>query len=209
MYGGAKGVRDVLCVYVGTGVGSGIVADGKLYTGATHLAGEFGHVKVIPGGRLCGCGQRGCLEAYSSGKNIQARAQEELRGGGDQRESGPAGGFGPGSLAIELAGGVDKVHAGHLDQAAAKGDVYADRLWNEVAGLLGVALGNYVTVLNPSRLVMGGGMWQNTPELRRRTMAEFHAHINRPSLEGFTVCDTTLGDTAGVLGSAALITAMM
>jgi glucokinase len=195
MYGGAKGVRDVLCVYVGTGVGSGIVADGKLYTGSTHLAGEFGHVKMVPGGRLCGCGQRGCLEAYASGKNIQARVREELRGGG--------------SMAIELAGGLDKVHAGHIDEAALKGDVYADRLWNEVAGLLGVALGNYVTVLNPSRLVMGGGVWQKTPELRRRATAEFFVHINRPSLEGFAICDTTLDDSAGVLGAAALIASTM
>src|SRR5678815_868836 len=55
-YGGAKGVRDVFCVYVGTGVGSGIVADGKLYSGSNHVAGELGHIKVVPDGRLCGCG---------------------------------------------------------------------------------------------------------------------------------------------------------
>ena len=195
MYGGAKGVRDVLCVYVGTGVGSGIVTDGKLYIGSTHLAGELGHVKVVPGGRLCGCGQRGCLEAYASGKNIQARAQEELQSGT--------------SVAVKLAHGVDQVHAGHLDEAARLGDVYADRLWAEVSGYLGVALGNAVTVLNPSRLVMGGGVWQGAPELRRRTLEEFHLHINRPSLEGFAVVDTTLGDSAGVLGAASLIASMM
>jgi glucokinase len=133
---------------------------------------------------------RGCLEAYASGKNIQARAREELGGG---------------SLAVQLAGSVEQVHAGHLDEAARKGDVYADRLWAEVAALLGVALGNAVTVLNPSRLVMGGGVWQNAPELKRRTLAELQTHTNRPSLEGFTVSDTTLGDSAGVLGAAALI----
>jgi glucokinase len=193
MYGGAKGARDVLCVYVGTGVGAGIVADGKLQIGATHLAGELGHVKVVPGGRLCGCGQRGCLEAYTSGKNIQARAREKLTGG----------------LAVELAGGLEHVHAGHLDEAALKGDPYADHLWTEVAGYLGVALGNAVTTLNPSRLVMGGGVWQGAPELRRRTLAQFYEHVNRPSLEEFAIADTTLGDTAGVLGAAALIASMM
>ena len=104
-YGGARGVRDVLCVYVGTGVGAGIVVDGRLYAGATHLGGEIGHTKVVPGGRLCGCGMRGCLEAYTSGRNIQKRAQEELRRG--ER-----------SLAVELAGGIDHVHAGFLDEAA-------------------------------------------------------------------------------------------
>ena len=194
MYGGAKGFREVLCVYVGTGVGSGIVADGRLYIGATHLAGELGHIKVVPGGRLCGCGQRGCLEAYASGRNIQARAHEELA---TQK-----------SLAIELAGGIEHVHAGFLDEAARRGDPYADRLWTEIAGYLGVSLGNAVTILNPSRLVMGGGVWYGAPELKRRTLEVFHDNLNRPSAEGFAVCDTILGDSAGVLGAAALITNM-
>jgi glucokinase len=190
-YGGAKGVRDVLCVYVGTGVGAGIVAEGRLYTGAGHLAGEIGHIKVVPGGRPCGCGMRGCLEAYTSGKNIQARAREEL-----QTKS---------SLAVQLAGGVEHVHAGHLDEAAQKGDLYARTLWDEVSGYLGVALGNAVTLLNPSRLVMGGGVWQKAPELRRLTLRQLDEHLNRPSADGFAVCDTTLGDSAGVLGAASLI----
>jgi glucokinase len=197
MYGGAKGFRDVLCVYVGTGVGSGIVADGELYIGANHLAGEFGHIKVVPEGRLCGCGQRGCLEAYTSGRNIQARAREELGEGGAK------------SLAVELAGGVDQVHAGFLDEAARRGDGYADHLWTEIASHLGVQLGNAVTILNPSRLVMGGGVWQGAPELKRRTLEVFAANINRASTEGFAICDTVLGDTAGVLGAAALIATVL
>jgi glucokinase len=190
-YGGAKGVRDVLCVYVGTGVGSGIVAEGRLYIGSNHLAGEFGHMKVVPGGRLCGCGQRGCVEAYASGRNIQARAREELV---TQK-----------SLAVELAGGLAQLHAGFLDEAARRGDPYADRLWTEIAGYLGVSLGNAVTLLNPSRLVMGGGVWYGAPELKRRTLQVFHENVNRASTEGFAVGDTVLGDRAGVLGAAALI----
>ena len=193
MYGGARGVRDVLCVYVGTGVGAGIVVNGKLHSGATHLAGEIGHTKVVPsGGRLCGCGMHGCLEAYASGRNIQKRAQEELRAG--ER-----------SLAIELAGGIDNVHAGFLDEAARRGDVYAGRLWEEVSTYLGLALANGVTLLNPSRLVMGGGVWHGAPELRRRAVARLFELVNQPSREGFEVVDTALGDTAGMLGAAALI----
>jgi glucokinase len=191
-YGGARGLGDVLCVYVGTGVGSGIVANGALYSGATHLAGEIGHTKVVPGGRLCGCGMYGCLEAYTSGRNIQSRAQEELRAG--ER-----------SLAVELAGGIDHVHAGFIDEAARRGDLYAHRLWDEVATLLGMALANAVTTLNPSRLVMGGGVWQGAPELRRRVQARFFDFVNQPSREGFEIVDTRLGDSAGMLGAAALI----
>jgi len=191
-FGGARGVSDVLCVYVGTGVGAGIVVGGKLHSGATHLGGEIGHTKVHPGGRLCGCGMRGCLEAYASGYHIQKRAQEELRAG--ER-----------SLAVELAGGIDQVHAGFLDEAARRGDVYAGRLWEEVSTLLGMALANAVTLLNPSRLVMGGGVWQGTPELRRRTVARLYELVNQPSREGFEVVDTALGDAAGMLGAAVLI----
>jgi glucokinase len=191
-YGSARGAADVLCVYVGTGVGSGIVANGALYSGGTHLAGEIGHSKVVPGGRLCGCGMRGCLEAYTSGRNIQKRAQEELREGAR-------------SLAVELAGGIDHVHAGFLDEAARRGDTYAHQLWEEVSTLLGLALANAVTTLNPTRLVMGGGVWQGTPELRRRVVARIYDFVNQPSREGFEIVDTTLGDTAGMLGAAALI----
>jgi glucokinase len=191
-YGSARGIPDVLCVYVGTGVGAGIVVNGKLYAGATHLGGEIGHTKVVPAGRVCGCGMRGCLEAYASGRNIQKRAQEELRSG--ER-----------SLAVELAGGIDQVHAGFLDEAARRGDFYAGRLWEEVSTLLGMALGNAVTLLNPSRLVMGGGVWHGAPELRRRAVARLYELVNQPSREGFEVVDTALGDAAGMLGSAALI----
>ena len=192
IYGSARGFADVVCVYVGTGVGGGIVANGRLLAGATHLGGEIGHTKVVPAGRLCGCGMRGCLEAYTSGRNIQKRAQEELREG--ER-----------SLAVELAGGIDNVHAGNLDEAARRGDVYAGRLWEEVSMLLGLALANIVTTLNPSRLVMGGGVWHGAPELRRRSVARLLELVNQPSREGFEVVDTLLGDTAGMLGAAALI----
>ncbi len=191
-YGSARGENDIICVYVGTGVGSGIVLDGRLYSGSTHLAGELGHTKVVPNGRLCGCGMRGCLEAYTSGKNIQLRAQEELRSGAR-------------SLATDLAGGIDKVHAGFLDEAARRGDAYAGQLWEEVSTLLGLALANVVTTLNPKRLVMGGGVWQGAPELRRRAVARLFDFVNQPSREGFEVVDTALGDSAGMLGAAALI----
>src|SRR5262249_4907732 len=110
--GAARGARDVLCVFVGTVVGGGLVVEGKLSIGATHLAGEIGHSKVVPNGRQCGCGQRGCVEAYTSGRNLALRAREELSRG--ER-----------SLAVQLAGAVDKVHAGHLDEAARAGDPYA------------------------------------------------------------------------------------
>jgi glucokinase len=191
-WGAARGVADVFFCYVGTGVGAGIVCDSRLYIGQNHLAGEFGHVKVVvPNGRLCGCGQHGCLEAYVSGRNLQARAREDL-----QKTT---------SLAVDLAGGVDNLHAGHLDAAAEQGDRYAREILEHAGMLLGVALANAVTTLNPSRLVMGGGVWEKSPYLRTQTARWFQDTVNRPSLEGFAVLDGTLGERAGVLGAATLI----
>jgi glucokinase len=191
-YGGARGTRDVLCVYIGTGIGAGLVVDGRLYAGSSHLAGELGHAKVVlEGGRACGCGQHGCLEAYASGTQIASRARQELR---DQH-----------SLAIELAGGVDQVHAGHLDEAARRGDAYALALWDEVSRHAGLSLGGAVTLLNPSRLVLGGGVLAGAPLLGRMIHDRLRAAANPPSLVGFEIVETTLGDHAGVLGAAAAI----
>ena len=190
-WGGAKGLGDVFFCFVGTGVGAGIVVEGKLYIGATHLAGEFGHIKVVPNGRQCGCGMHGCLEAYTSGRNLQGIAREEL-----QKQK---------SMATELAGGLDKLHAGHLDEAAQKGDPYASQLMENAGKLLGYATANAVTTLNPSRLVFGGGVWEKCASLRAPTLKYFKEAVNPASAEGFEIVNASLGDHAGVLGSATLI----
>ena len=191
-FGSARGAHDVLCVYIGTGVGAGMVLAGRLYAGATHLAGEMGHLKVVlENGRLCGCGARGCLEAYTSGTHIAQRAREELQ----TRQS----------LAVEIAGSREAVHAGHLDEAARKGDAYALGLWDEISRILGLALGAAVTTLNPSRLVLGGGVLSGAPLLGQKVRERLHIAANAPSLVGFDVVETTLGDSAGVLGAAAAI----
>ena len=196
-YGAGRGTDHMLCVYVGTGVGGGLLLDGTIYAGAGHLAGEIGHTKVIPGGRPCGCGARGCLEAYVSGRNIAARAQQELgQGAGD----GPRH-----SSALGLAGELSRLHAGHLDEAARAGDPYARALWAEIAPYLGLVLANAVTLLNPSRVVLGGGVWEGAPELRRLATESYQALVNAPSGEGVQLVSTELGDRAGVLGAAWLI----
>ncbi|HJZ88656.1 MAG TPA: ROK family protein [Polyangia bacterium] len=194
-YGAGKGAPNVVCVYFGTGIGGGIVVGGELYYGAGNLAGEIGHTKVVTGGaaRLCGCGQHGCIEAYAGGANLAARVRAELAAGAQ-------------SQALAFAGGeVAKVHPGHVDQAARAGDPYARRLWTEIAPLIGMALANACTLFNPNRLILGGGMWEGTPELRRLSEATLPELINAPTQETLTVCETSLGDLAGMLGAADLI----
>lgn len=192
--GAGAGVEDVLVVFVGTGVGGGIVAGGRLLNGTSLCAGEIGHVKVVYGddARLCGCGRRGCVEAYAGGACLQERVRSELAGGVR-------------SAALRLAGGdPGAVHPGHLDAAAAEGDRYALDLYAEIAPLLAAAIGNAVTLLNPARLILGGGVLARTPIFREHVITALELVINPALWAPLSLVEPTLGDDAGMVGSALL-----
>lgn len=191
--GAGVGARDVLAVFVGTGIGGGIVAGGRLVDGADNCAAEIGHTKVVIGesARPCQCGLRGCVEAYAGGADLQRRAREELAGGAV-------------SMATRLAGGPERVNPGHLDAAAADGDEYALALYEEVAPLFGLALANAVTLLNPSHLILGGGVLSRTPIFRELSLAAMQVAVNPPAAATLSVVPAKLGDDAGLVGSALL-----
>jgi glucokinase len=196
-FGAGAGAHTLLCIYAGTGIGGGLVAGGRLVGGATGIAGEIGHTKVVlgPAARLCGCGQRGCIEAYAGGRKLAERARHELS-------------LGERSLAVELAGGDPaQVHAGHLDAAAARGDAYAVRLWDEIAPLFGLVVANAVTLFNPARVIFGGGVLWGAAELRRRVLASYAELVNAASGQACSIVEAALGDAAGILGAAALAAA--
>jgi glucokinase len=193
-FGAGRGANDLLAIYVGTGIGGGHIANGRLITGATGIASEIGHSKVVigPGARLCGCGQKGCIEAYAGGRLLAARARAELSTGAT-------------SLAVELAGGdPQKVHPGHLDEAVARGDAYATALWDEIAPLFGMVIANAVTLINPARLIFGGSVLWGSLQLRQRVVSWYQLLVNAPSGAACTIMDGSLGDAAGILGSASL-----
>ncbi len=196
-FGAAKGLDEVLLVFVGSGVGSGIIVRGHLHDGATGVAGEFGHVKVRPSRpetkpRRCGCGEWGCLEAYTSGMNVAARVREEL-------------GAGVSSAVRELAGGeLARVKASLVDDAHRAGDAYAIALWEEVGELLGTATANLVTILNPARLILGGGVLLGCPALAGVVRRRFDEAVSRSATRGLTIENAWLGDDAGVIGAALL-----
>ena len=196
-FGAAKGIEDVVLVFVGSGVGSGIIAGGRLYDGAQGVAGEFGHVKVRPARpetppRRCGCGELGCLEAYTSGMNVAARVREEIQAGASTRVAALAG------------GDLSRVNASLVDDAYRAGDAYARALWAEVGELLGTAIANLVTLLNPARLILGGGVLLGCPELAGLVQAQFDEKVSRSATRGLSVERAWLGDDAGVIGAAVL-----
>lgn len=194
-FGAGRGTDHMLCVFLGTGLGAAHVASDRLVEGAGGVAVELGHLRLRPGGELCGCGQRGCVEAYVGGRHIRERLAAELQPGGP----------GAGSQVLELAGGdAGSAHPGHADRAAQNGDGYASALWDEISGLLATALAFGVTLLDPGLVVMGGTVWTGCPELRRRTRERLYELANPPALRHLQIKEAQLGDLAGVLGAAAL-----
>jgi glucokinase len=187
--GAARGMDDAILVFVGSGVGSGLILGGRIHHGFRGVSGEFGHVKVHPGGRPCGCGERGCLEAYAGGVNLGARAAELVRGGRASSLTFPEG------LHPTMA---------MIERAAEAGDALCVELREEAAVLVGVATANLVTVLNPQVLVLGGGVLAGSAHMRRRVEEVVRAQASRASLHGLLIVDPALGDDAGVIGGAFL-----
>lgn len=189
--GAARGSRHVLCVFVGTGVGAGIIVDNRLLRGHRGVAAEVGHVRVVPkGGRLCGCGAHGCLEAYVGGAALLERIAEAVTAGKAPRVA-------------ELAGGQVATVA-HVDHASREGDPFSTALWDESETFLAVALANLITVLNPDKLVLGGGVLTRAPLLWDRVRSSVPRYTNVVALTGFSIVDAGLGDDAGLVGAAAL-----
>lgn len=191
-YGAGRGESHMVYITVSTGVGGGIILDGRIYRGAGGGAGEIGHVTVAPGGPVCNCGNDGCLEAVASGTAIARRARALVDDG-----------RGAGLLAI-TGGEPDRVSARTVAEAAAAGDSEAVVLLRDAGRYLGLAVAGVVNLLNPSAVVLGGGVMQSGAvhwdamweEIRRRALDS--------SLATVRVTRGSLGGDAGALGAAAL-----
>lgn len=147
-FGAARGHSYVILLTVGTGIGSGIVLDGELYRGRWGLGGEAGHYRVVPDGRLCGCGNRGCWEQYASGNALAAEARELAR-----RSPEAA------IRLLELAGGKPEGISGpEVTRAAAEGDPAALRCFSIVGTWLGQGIADLAAILDPGCFVVGGGV---------------------------------------------------
>ena len=190
--GAGRGAQDLYTVFVGSGVGSAIIAGGRLVHGAGGVAGELGHTKVVPGGRKCGCGEQGCLETYVGGHHLIAMTRELLASGRSPQVR-------------ELTGNdPEKITPVTLEQAAHQGDAAAREVHERACVMLSLAVANQVTVLNPARLILGGGVLTHCPGLRRRVMEGVQRFSSRTAREGLVITEAELGDDSGIIGAALL-----
>lgn len=192
-FGAGRGARDLVCVFVGTGVGGGIVADGRLRFGATQTAGELGHLTIVHGGRPCHCPNRGCLEAYVGGWAIGERAREAVR-----REPGRGVGL------VRLAGHMNRITARTVTGAAEHGDPLAAEIVRETVDHLASGLVGIVNVVNPRVIVLGGGVVEGLPGLLATLRTRLARRALAAAVDGLTLVRARLGGDAGVIGAAAL-----
>lgn len=190
--GAGRGASEVLVVFVGSGVGSAIITGGRLLEGSTGVAGEFGHLKVQPGGRQCGCGERGCLEAYVGGHKLLEQLQEALAAKRNSRLN----------VLAEQAG--DHLTTEILEHASLEGDPVAHAIYERAGAMLGLAVANQITMLNPERLIIGGGTLAHLPGLKQHLIRGVRAYASLVSNEAVTIRDAELGDDSGLIGAALL-----
>lgn len=189
--GAARDARYAVGITIGTGIGGGIVLDGKLYHGAADVAGEIGHMTIAYAGRRCSCGNYGCLEAYASGTAIAARAVEGLEAGVESR------------LLSYVDGNVGGVTAATVYQAAHDGDPLALAVITDTAKYLGTGLANIINVLNPDIVVVQGGVTLAGDRLFAPLRAEVNLRAFRPAVRACRIVPGLLTGTAGVYGAAA------
>jgi glucokinase len=192
-YGSGKGVDDLVVLFVGTGVGGGVITGGKLLTGCANSGGELGHITIVSDGRKCHCPNKGCLEAYVGGWAIAERAQETIRTLSNE-----------GRRLLALAGNIRQVTAATVSQAYREDDLLARLIVEETGRYLAAGVISIVNAFNPCVLALGGGVIEGIPELIHIVKNIVPSKALEASIEELKIVKTALGDDAAVIGAAAL-----
>ena len=191
-YGAGIGCQNLVCITVGTGIGSGLVINGKLVRGASNAAGEIGHIKMdMTGGPLCGCGDYGCFEAYASGPAIVTMAKEYISGGKSAKYK-------------EMA--TDGIITPYIvAQAALQGDAVSIQIFKQMGKIIGTGLSSVINLLNPEKIIIGGGVADAGEILLdpiRKTILDRAMPIQANAVQ---IVPAQLANTAGVIGASLLI----
>jgi glucokinase len=194
-YGAGRGYKHMIMLTIGTGVGGAIIADSHMLRGGFGIAGELGHLRVVPNGRACGCGQNGCLESYASGTAL-LRAAKELAASNDPS----------GKRLREIEAEAGQLTGLEVYKAILENDEGALRILRELGAWLGQAIGSLVAVLDPEVVVIGGGVSAAgdllLDPIREAYLAHLPARGYRPELK---ITTAEFVNDAGVVGAADLV----
>jgi glucokinase len=193
-WGAARGYRYVFYATIGTGIGTGIVLDGRIYHGHTGAAGEGGHMTIDYRGPICGCGKHGCIEAFAAGPAITARARARLTAAPSRK-----------SMILDLAGGnIEAATSEMVGKAYASGDQLATAILQETVELLTAWLSNIVDLLDPDVLVMGGGVAAMLSPFFDEIKNRLPTWCVNPRSSEIPLLMAHYGADAGIAGGAAL-----
>lgn len=192
-FGAGRGHRYVLCVTVGTGIGGALVLDNRVFRGANGMAGEFGHVQVVPDGHRCECGNRGCWEQYASGNALLREARELVRSGSPMAQP----------LSVLVGGDADALQGPQISDAAREGDPLSQELLSDVGRWLGIGLAGLTAAFDPHCIVVGGGLAEAGDLLLGPARESFARSLTgRGHREPPVIASAVLGPQAGFVGAA-------
>lgn len=192
-FGAGKGAKSSVTIALGTGIGGGIYVEGNLISGFTGAGGEIGHMKLVKDGKLCGCGQRGCFEAYASATGIEREAVSRLMVNKTNL------------LYEKVKDDISKLEAKDVFDAAKEGDSFSLEIVDYEAEYLAMGIGNILNIINPERVILGGGVAQAGDILLNRVKEKLPKYALAVTLNNFNIVLGTLGNDAGIKGAAALI----
>lgn len=193
-YGAGRGVQNLVGIFVGTGIGGGIILNGELFHGASKTAGEIGHIIVQEGGPKCGCGNRGCLEALASRTAMTKQLRNAIMKKGKKS-----------AITKFTDGDLQQIRSGTLAKALRSKDKLTQNVFKKTTKYLGVGIGSIVNFLNPDMIVLGGGVVEALDKDFIKDIRKAAKKYALPdTLKGVQIVRAQLGDDAGVLGAAAL-----
>ncbi|WP_291255813.1 ROK family protein [Fusobacterium sp.] len=191
-YGAAKGSSTSVTIALGTGIGGGIYIEGKLISGFTGAGGEVGHMKLVKDGRLCGCGQNGCFEAYASATGLVREATSRLTVNKNNM------------LYSMIDGDIERLEAKDIFDAAKKGDKFSMDLVDYEAEYLAMGIGNILNIINPEKVVLGGGVAMAGDILLSPMKKKLEKYALGVTLENLEIVQGVLGNEAGIKGAVGL-----
>jgi len=192
-FGAGRDCDNFVCIFVGTGIGSGIVRDGKIYRGFTGTAGEIGHMVLFPDGRQCGCGSFGCLEAYASRTAVAKTILVDLNRGLDTTLRDK----------VDMSKGI--LRSKVLANAVVSGDLIAKTAIEECARFMGMGLASVINFYNPQRIILGGGLIEAVELYFHLAAQEARRRALKIPSRKIEIVKAELGDYSGIVGAAMLM----